>query len=209
MRSIRARADALNLGYEHFVGQRGWTEDRLRAAIAEARDWDDVLLVLGRGGPAARVALRGHASRLGIEYEHLERPSCSEEPHDLVPSAERLPRAGTMIAAAWFTLCGADVAWPMEPCRYDLLVRSDGRTRRVQVKTTTVRTGASWKVYLSTTGRDRRTYDPGEIDDFFVVDADLQCYLIPIEVVGGLHAIHLSAYAQYRVAAFRQGLQAT
>jgi hypothetical protein len=30
-----------------------------------------------------------------------------------------------------------------------------------------------------------------EIDDFFIIDGELMCYLIPVAVVGGLHAIHL------------------
>lgn len=72
--------------------------------------------------------------------------------------------------------------------------------RRVQVKTTTTRTGSTWKVYLSTSGRERRTYDPDEIDEFFVIDGDLRQYVIPVAAVGGLHAIHLNAYDQYQVA---------
>lgn len=71
--------------------------------------------------------------------------------------------------------------------------------RRVQVKTTTARAGHPWKVYLSTSRGRRRTYSPDEIDDFFIVDGDLTNYLIPVCVVGGLHAIHLSAYEQYRL----------
>jgi len=67
------------------------------------------------------------------------------------------------------------------------------------VKTTTVRAAGSWKVYLSTSGKGRRTYDPEEIDDFFVVDGELGYYLIPVAVVGGLHAIHLRAYEDYRL----------
>lgn len=98
-------------------------------------------------------------------------------------------------------MCGHDVSWPLEPCRYDLLVSTDAGIRRVQVKTTTARTGASsWKVYLSTSHHGRRTYDPDEIDDFFVIDGDLKYYLIPIAVVGGLHAVHLGRYEQYCLA---------
>lgn len=104
-----------------------------------------------------------------------------------------------MLAAAYFTLCGSDVSWPLEPARYDLLVVDGHGVRRVQVKTTTVGVGGSWKVYLSTTSGDRRTYTPDEIDYFFIVDGDFYCYLVPIEVVGGLHAIHLSSYQCYRL----------
>ena len=106
-----------------------------------------------------------------------------------------------MIAAAWFTLCGHEVSWPLEPSRYDLLVCSpDGGFRRVQVKTTSTRVGSTWQVFLSTARRERKTYDPDEVDDFFIIDGNLTFYLIPIAAVGGLHAIHLRAYEQYRVA---------
>ncbi len=69
----------------------------------------------------------------------------------------------------------------------------------MQVKTTTVRVGATWKAYLSKGDHARKTYDPDEIDDFFVIAADGSSYLIPAVTVGGLHAIHLSAYERYRV----------
>ena len=35
--------------------------------------------------------------------------------------------------------------------------------------------------------------------DFFIIDGDLTYYLIPVAAVGGLQAVHLSAYAQHRV----------
>ncbi|WP_454166008.1 group I intron-associated PD-(D/E)XK endonuclease [Gordonia iterans] len=147
-------------------------------------------------------ALRGHALRLKLDTGHLDAyrsDHCTDgriEPH-----IENLDRAGTLLAAAWFTLCGLEVSWPLEPSRYDLIVVSATRVRRVQVKTTTVRAGRSWKVYLSTTAGGRKPYGPDEIDEFFIVTGDLTYYLIPFEAVGGLHAIHLSAYTQYRMVA--------
>lgn len=113
---------------------------------------------------------------------------------------EHLDRAGSLLAAAWFTLCGRNVSWPLEPSRYDLLVDADEGILRVQVKTTTVHAGNTWKVYLSTCRPERRTYDVDEIDDFFIIDGDLTCYLIPVAAVGGLHAIHLGAYGRYQLA---------
>jgi len=73
----------------------------------------------------------------------------------------------------------------------------NGQAKRIQVKTTTVRTGRSWTVWLSTTRQGRTTYDPDEIDFFFIIDGDFQYYLVPVAAVGGLHAIQLSAYAEY------------
>ena len=107
------------------------------------------------------------------------------------------------MAAAWFTLCGVEVSWPLEPCRYDLVVWMNGHAERIQVKTTTVRTGTSWTVWLSTTGRERTPYDTDEIDQFFVIDGELDQYLIPVQAVGGLMAIQLSAYDRYRLAPLR------
>lgn len=156
---------------------------------------------LGLADESYKDTLKGHAARLGIDVSHLDptRPVATPSPWSMTPAEKHLRRAGSLIAATWFTLCGHDVAWPLEPARYDLLVTSDVVTRRVQVKTTTVRTGQSWTAWLSSTGRSRRTYDPDEIDDFFVVTADLDAYLIPVAVVGGLQAIVLSTYSTYRI----------
>lgn len=71
--------------------------------------------------------------------------------------------------------------------------------QRVQVKTTTVKQGSSWTVWISNTGKERATYDPDEIDHFFVIDGEFNFYLIPVAVVGGLTAIQLSAYGDYRM----------
>jgi hypothetical protein len=54
-------------------------------------------------------------------------------------------------------------------------------------------------VWLSTTGRERTPYDPDEIDFYFVIDGELNYYLIPVAAVGGLMAIRLSAYQDYRL----------
>ncbi len=70
---------------------------------------------------------------------------------------------------------------------------------RIQVKTTQVRVGTTWKVYLSSTRKGRTLYDPREIDFFFAIDGDLDCYLLPVAAVAGLHAIHLAAYSAYRL----------
>jgi hypothetical protein len=104
-----------------------------------------------------------------------------------------------MLAAAWFELCGQRVSWPLEPCRFDLLVWCGDRAQRIHVKTTTAVTGESWTVWLSTTGGERTPYDPDEIDFYFIIDGELNYYLIPVAAVGGLMAIRLSAYQDYRL----------
>jgi hypothetical protein len=96
-------------------------------------------------------------------------------------------------------MCGYDVSWPLEPCRYDLLVGRAERFLRVQVKTTRAKVNGSWVVSLVGGGRQRGPYDPDDIDHFFVVDGDLAYYLIPVAVAGGRRAIHLSGYRQFRL----------
>jgi hypothetical protein len=208
MRSVRRRADALGLDYSHFTGQRRWTDQQLMEAVANSRSWGQVVQALGLADASSQSTLKGHAARLGLDVTHLTRPTEPrvESPLSLTPAATNLRRACSLMAATWFVLCGHDVSWPLEPARYDLLVTMEGRVQRVQVKTTTVRTGASWTVWLSTSGRARATYDVDEIDLFFVIDGDLTCYVIPSKTVGGLHAIQLSAYAAYRVGSLRDGL---
>ncbi|MGQ0845558.1 MAG: group I intron-associated PD-(D/E)XK endonuclease [Sporichthyaceae bacterium] len=156
---------------------------------------------LGLAGGSAQITLKGHAARLGLECAHLEpglttRPTPTRPSFGGDPSPEHLRRAGALLAAAWFTLRGLDVSWPLEPCRYDLLVSVEGSVWRIQVKTTTARSGGSWRASLT---RGGLSYDPDEIDRFFVIDGEFRCYLIPVAEVGGLRAIHLSAYGAYRV----------
>ena len=110
-----------------------------------------------------------------------------------------------MLAASWFTMTGHDVAWPLEPCRYDLLVSCDGTTSRVQVKTSMRQRNGRWEVSLTTSGHPtarspgRHHYDPEDIDAFFVITGHLDCYLIPIAQVAGLGAICTSAYPDFWV----------
>lgn len=193
-------ADRLNIDYGHFKGQRRWTEASLRAAIAAADGWSEVVELLQLHNGSAVAAVKGHAARLGLDTLHLTVLPTAATDDGFRPGIAHLDRAGSLLAAAWFTLCGHNVSWPLEPSRYDLLVGTDLGIRRVQVKTTTVRVGDTWKVYLSTSRPERRTYDPDEIDDFFVIDGDLTYYLIPVVAVGGLQAIHVGAYDQYRLA---------
>jgi hypothetical protein len=200
MRSVRAEADRLGLDYAHFVGQRRWTDAEIHAAVAEAESWAAVTARLGVESDAGLALVKGHAARIRADTTHLPAKNQARDTGGLAPTLDHLDHAGPALAAAWFMLCGKDVSWPLEPSRYHLLVCTVAGIRRVQVKTTRTRAGDSWKVYLSTTRGERRTYDPDEIDDFFVIDGDLNYYLIPVAVVGGLHAIHLNAYGQYRQA---------
>jgi hypothetical protein len=204
-RSVRRHADRLRLDYSHFTGQRRWTDAALAAAVAESSSWTQVAAALGVRGGSSYPALRGHALRLGLDHSHFNPVPAPVEGDGLAPDRNLLFRAGALLAAAWFEASGAGVAWPLEPARYDLLAHTPHGVRRVQVKTTINRAGSTYAVLLSTSshsGPGRRVYDPDEIDEFFIIDGELNYYRIPINVVGGLKAVHLSAYDGYRVAGF-------
>ncbi|MFL6106327.1 MAG: group I intron-associated PD-(D/E)XK endonuclease [Marmoricola sp.] len=205
MRSVRARADRLGLDYTHFTGQRRWSNHQLRSAVAQSDNWHQVAIALGMTSATTsdRSTLQGHALRLGLNASHLEpravpSPSASPGQHDL----SNLPRAGTLLAAAWFELCGFPVAWPLEPSRYDLIAWRGGHPCRVQVKTTTNRSRSSWTAQLRTNRKESHTYSPDEIEEFFIVAGDFTCYSIPLEVVAGFGSINLAAYEGYRVPGF-------
>jgi len=202
LRSVRSHAERLEVNYGHFTGQRRWSEAELRGAVAGAATWSDVTDALGLKGGSATSTVKGHASRLGLKVDHLDETTGPVATSALIPDLGQLGRAGGLLAAGWYTLCGWSVSWPLEPERYDLLVGTGSGFRRVQVKTTTTREGNSWKVYLSTSRQGRTLYGTDEIDEFFVIDGDLAYYMIPFAAVGGLHAVHLTAYERFRVTAF-------
>lgn len=200
MRSARAHADRLGVDYGHFRGQRRWTDRELDDAVRNSTSWAEVLETLKDCRDSDLAVLKGHAARMGLDVKHLVEPESILLPAKLSPELDNLHRAGSLLAAAWFAMCGCSVSWPLEPSRYDLIVDGASMPRRIQVKTTTVRAGASWKVYLSTSRQGRSIYSLDEIDEFFIIDGDLDYYLIPVAAVAGLHAIHLGAYKQYKIA---------
>jgi hypothetical protein len=182
MRSVRAHANRLELDYTHFTGQRRWTDQRLAVAINAATTWTQVAEALGLVGGSSMTTVRGHAVRLGLDTAHLSPArKLHVVDHEMRPQLVHLARAGSLMAAAWFELCGHQVSWPLEPSRYDLLVWIGDSAQRIQVKTTRSKQGASWTAWISNTGRKARsTYDPDEIDYFFVIDGDFNFYLIPV-----------------------------
>ena len=73
----------------------------------------------------------------------------------------------------------APLATPSRAAVYDLLVCTDEGIRTCPGRAATVRAGGTGSL-LSSARRQRRTYDPDEIDDFFIIDGELMCYLIPV-----------------------------
>jgi hypothetical protein len=197
LRTVRREVDRLGLDHSHFTGQRRWTDAQLATAVAESGSWTRVAETLGVSGGSSHPLLKGHALRLGLDTSHMvAAPSRQRSALDLNPNPKHLRNAGALLAAAWFALCGFEVSWPLEPYRYDLIVRSDNRIERVQVKTTTQPAGTCVRL---APGDKRFVYDPDDIDSFFIIDGNLRYYFIPIAVVAGLRAISLTAYADYIV----------
>jgi hypothetical protein len=105
--------------------KRSWSDAQLRHAVIDAQSWDELLTALGLtpGNGDGRIRLKAHAMRLGLDLAHLESPIAnSTEPAELKPDLRYLRDAATSIAASWFSLRGFNVAIPVEPTVYDLLV---------------------------------------------------------------------------------------
>lgn len=216
---LRRRADQLGLDYSHFTGQRTWSDEDLRKAIAESSSWNEAARRVGisaRSSTGAR-SLRSHAERLGLNVSHF----ASHEPVELrsaLPFTKlRAPaegsRAGLSIAARWFLSRGYGVSIPLEPEPYDLITDSDEGLKKIQVKTTRMATGnGRYRVRLvrnvydasatlgNAGGKHRQLpYEQGSIDFFFIIVNGDGKYLIPFEVVAGLKTIILD----YKYAAFK------
>lgn len=170
--------------------------------------WEDVLTTLGlsAGAGGARALVKAHALRLGLDVGHLGRPALrAADPCELEPDLAHLRRAAESLAAAWFMLCGRNVAFPVEPDAYDLLVDMPDGPKRVQVKTTTFKSKDGWMVQIGrrpySMGNNALLvpYDPEIIEFFFIVDGDLAMYLIPSRVIAGRVQILLRTYNQYIV----------
>ncbi|MBO0810224.1 MAG: hypothetical protein J2P32_18175, partial [Actinobacteria bacterium] len=198
----------LGIGTSHFTGQRTWSDPKLKRALADAQSWGELLATLGldpRSGDA-RGRVRGHAVRLGLDLSKIEVPDPGRDV-DIrqKPDRKNLRDAGTTLAATWFLFCGYNVAYPIEPTAYDLLVSMEDGIKRVQVKTTTFCGKDGWQIqvghrpYSPGNRTPRIPYDPTVIDLFFIVDGDLTMYLIPIGVIGGRVAILLRTYTNYIV----------
>jgi PD-(D/E)XK endonuclease len=117
------------------------------------------------------------------------------------PIPKRLRFAAIGNAIAWFTERGHVVSLPIEPAVYDLVVDMGQRFIKIQVKSSSTRSGG---VGFARTGYDssrpgsksggyarRAPYEPGEIDFFFVVLGDGSMYLLPYDVIGRSMTVRL------------------
>ena len=104
--------------------------------------------------------------------------------------------AGLGIAIGWFAGHGYTVCVPLTDSQeYDLIVDTDDKLLRVQLKTTTSIRKGGWIVELRTRGGNRsglgkvKHFDQGLVDALFVVTADGSKYFIPSEAVRGKSGI--------------------
>ena len=143
--------------------------------------------------------------RLGLDLAHLVGPIASAaEPAEAKPDLRYLRDAAPSVAASWLSLYGFNVAIPVEPAVYDLLVSTPEGIDRVQVKTTCF-SKDGWTVVVgrrpySVGNRERRVpYDPELIDWFFILDGNLTIYLVPSRIIAGRVVILLHTYTKYIV----------
>ena len=140
--------------------------------------------------------------RMGIgrpPEEAQQRPLGEGEfPFSNKPCPSGLRRSALGTAIRWFLDRGYMASIPIEPVAYDLVVESDVGYQRVQVKTTNTRSknkkhwavGIYHRPYDSTVplnagGKRRQTaYTKEEIDLFFIVTGDFECFLVPLSVTG-------------------------
>ncbi|MGH3388836.1 MAG: group I intron-associated PD-(D/E)XK endonuclease [Actinomadura sp.] len=101
---------------------------------------------------------------------------------------------------------------PVEPQKYDLILETGRGFKRVQVKSTTRFSNNGWQASVShrpDKDRKREPYSPDDVDLFFVIDGDMNLYLVPIEAVGGRIAISLRSYENFRVGNARSMLDSS
>jgi len=210
IRSLQRHASRLDLDTNHFTGQRRWSDRQLRAAMRESTCWADVFAGLGIGdSPETRVRIKGHAVRLGLDCTPLKpsQPSSfAGEVFDQPVRPELLRTAAPGLAMAWFALRGCEVALPVEPQAYDLLVTTTKGIQRVQVKTCAARDGKGhWSVgigrrpYVLDKSAGKMPYDPESIDLFFIVLGEGDIFVIPTSVLAGRVRIYAETYVHYRV----------
>jgi hypothetical protein len=110
-RSVQRHAARLELDSSHFTGRRRWTEGELASAVADSASWSEVARLLGLSGGSTSALLKGHAARLGLDSSHFDAmPVPGNAARTCRPELENLPRADSLMAATWLTLCGYDVS---------------------------------------------------------------------------------------------------
>jgi hypothetical protein len=115
---------------------------------------------------------------------------------------------GEAIAIQWLVSLGACVCFPLfHSPDYDLVADLGNGVVRIQVKTSSRRSGSGWQVRLSTSGGNRswtgtvKSFDPRRCEFVFVAVADGGRWFIPSHAIEGRISINVGApkYEEYRV----------
>lgn len=81
--NLKALADGYGIDVAHLAGQnrRTYTDEQLRAAVAESATWKEVATVLGKNprSGASRAVMRRVAARIGLDVSHLEQPASGRD----------------------------------------------------------------------------------------------------------------------------------
>jgi hypothetical protein len=117
-------------------------------------------------------------------------------------------KLGEKAAATWLLQKNAGVFFPFpEHSDIDLIAVIEGQMLRIQVKTTTCREGARWKLQLCTRGGNQswngsvKYLDSSRCDYVFALVGDGRQWFIPACALGGRAAIRLGGpkYAEFEV----------
>ncbi|MGP3915397.1 hypothetical protein [Nonomuraea sp. 10N515B] len=208
VRGMKRRASELGLDTSHFTGARRWSDAQLRAAVMESTSWASALARLGCGDNAeCRASVRGHAACLGLDISHLEPAALPPAVALGEPDLVHLRNAAPTFAMAWFQMRGAHPSVPADPRPYDLIVEvGPGDFRGVQIKTCISESGevtVAPRVSGMRKSGPRIPYDPVDVSMFFIVDRNLDVYLIPGIAIYGKTGISLAKYEAYRVGSAR------
>lgn len=110
------------------------------------------------------------------------------------------------IAIAYFTINGYTVSIPLNDTQdYDLVIEKDGYLKAVQVKSTGCKTkNKIYQVALKscggTKGKTYKTIIDTNIDLVFIVDAEMNLYLIPRRELQNRSTLNLcEKYQKYKV----------
>jgi hypothetical protein len=183
---------------------RSYTDDQLRAAVASASCWSDVMQALGKRRGSSPSYAQHVAATLCLDTSHFRFPGRVQQLTVFPPPGSGVRRsAGLGIATAWFASAGYPVLLPVEPMSYDLVIDTSTGFQKVQVKAsdTVARAGKRRTVRLT-----KRLYDPSvvanangtyrmvpyaeeEVDFFFIIVGDGRNYLIPYDAVRGKSSI--------------------
>lgn len=212
---IRTTVRAAGVDVTHFHVQRGprrgWTVEELVKAIDSSSTWSEAEAELRLRNKTSLRVMRRIAQEEGIDTSHLDHAATPLTPalHSPSPQLARLPRAGELLAMAWYTSRGYEVSTSPASSVVDFIIcDADGNYSGIQVKTTSTEDKrgqeAGWPVSISRRHqrRDvtRRMYSESQVQEFFVITLGGDMYRIPRAATGDNLSLCVGPkYSAYRV----------